>query len=106
MSERLNQKIVILRAPALRATRNPFDGPSAPGLESAAQGIAERAVGMTVEKDDNPSTSTINALRNDPTVLGFAPAMPMKLIEPLGADAAPAAAVATWALVAGRFGLR
>jgi subtilisin family serine protease len=100
MSERLNQNIVILRAPALRATRDPFDGPSAPGLESAVQGVAERAVGMTVERDENPSSSTINALRNDPTVLSFAPTMPMKLIEPLKADAAPAAAPVTWGVKA------
>jgi subtilisin family serine protease len=100
MSERLNQNIVILRAPALRATRDPFDGPSAPGLESAVQGVAERAVGMTVERDENPSSSTINALRNDPTVLGFAPTMPMKLIEPLEADAAPSDAPATWGVKA------
>lgn len=99
MSDQLNQKIVILRVPALRATRDPFEGPGAPGLESAVHGVAERAVGMTVERDDNPSHSTINALRNDPTVLGFAPAMPMKLIEPLEADAAPAAAV-TWGVKA------
>lgn len=99
MSERLNQNIVILRAPALRATRDPFDGPSAPGLESAVQGVAERAVGMTVERDENPSSSTINALRNDPTVLSFAPTMPMKLIEPLEANAAPAAPV-TWGVKA------
>jgi subtilisin family serine protease len=100
MSEKLNQKIVILRAPALRATRDPFEGPSAAGLESAVQGVAERAVGMTVERDENPSSSTINALRNDPTVLGFAPTMPMKLIEPLEADAAPSDAPATWGVKA------
>jgi subtilisin family serine protease len=101
MSTLLNQTIVILRAPALGATRDPFDGPGAtPGLESAVRNIAERAVGMTVERDENPSSSTLNALRNDPTVLGFAPAMPMKLIEPLEADAAPAAAAVTWGVKA------
>jgi subtilisin family serine protease len=99
MSNLLNQKMVVLRAPALRATRGPFDGPGARGLESTAHDIAERAVGMTVELDENPSNETINALQNDPTVLGFAPAMPMKLIEPLAADAAPAAAV-TWGVKA------
>lgn len=93
------QKIVILRAPALHATRGPFDGPITPGLESAAQGVAERAVGMTVEKDENPSSSTINALRNDPTVLSFAPAMPMNLIEPLDAENAPSASI-TWGVKA------
>ncbi|WP_258805802.1 S8 family peptidase [Pseudarthrobacter sp. NS4] len=101
MPELLNQKIVILRAPSLGATRDPFDGPgAAPGLESAVQNIAERAVGMTVESDENPSSATLNALRNDPTVLGFAPAMPMKLIEPLEADAAAAAAAVTWGVKA------
>ena len=99
MPDLFNQKIVILRAPSLRATRDPFDGPGAPGLESAAQSIAERAVGMTVETIDNPSSSAINALRNDPTVLSIPPTMPMKLIEPLKADAAPAAAV-TWGVKA------
>jgi hypothetical protein len=65
MSTLLNQKIVILRAPALGATRDPFDGPgAAPGLESAVRNIGERAVGMTVEKDENPSSSTLKALRN------------------------------------------
>ncbi|CAN7489454.1 S8 family serine peptidase [Pseudarthrobacter oxydans] len=100
MSNLFNQKIMILRAPSLGATRDPFDGPGAsPGLESTAQNIAERAVSMTVESDENPSGSTLNALRNDPTVLGFAPAMPMKLIEPFDADAAPSAA-ATWGVKA------
>ncbi|MEA3550917.1 MULTISPECIES: S8 family peptidase [Pseudarthrobacter] len=100
MSQLPNQKIVILRAPSLGATRDPFDGPgAAPGLESTAQNIAERAVGLTVDREENPSNATLTALRNDPTVLGFAPAMPMKLIEPLAADAAPAAA-ATWGVKA------
>lgn len=54
---------------------------------------------MTVELDENPSDDTVKALQNDPTVLGFAPAMPMKLIEPFAADAAPAAAV-TWGVKA------
>ena len=100
MTKLFNQKIMILRAPSLGATRDPFDGPGAsPGLESAAQNIAERAVGMTVERDENPSAATLNALRNDPTVLGFAPAMPMKLIEPFDADAAPSA-TATWGVKA------
>lgn len=99
MSELLNQRIVILRTPALRATRDPFDGPGASELETAAQSFAERAVGMTVERDENPTSSTINAPQNDPTVLSFAPAMPMKLIEALEADTAPAAAV-TWGVKA------
>jgi subtilisin family serine protease len=99
MPELLKQKIVVLRAPALRATRDPFDGPAARGLETAGQNIAERAVGMTVELDENPSDGTINALQSDPTVLGFAPTMPMKLIEPFAADAAPAADV-TWGVKA------
>ncbi|MEW1985170.1 hypothetical protein [Pseudarthrobacter oxydans] len=55
MSNLFNQKIMILRAPSLGATRDPFDGPGAsPGLESTAQNIAERAVSMTVESDENP----------------------------------------------------
>lgn len=99
MSPSIDQKIVILRAPALHATRGPFDGPVTPGLESAAQGTAERAVGMIVEREENPSSSTINALRNDPTVLSFAPAMPMNLIEPLDADDAGSASV-TWGVKA------
>lgn len=37
MSDLLNQKIVILRAPTLRPTRDPFDGPGAPGLETAVR---------------------------------------------------------------------
>ncbi|MFP5367949.1 MAG: peptidase S8, partial [Actinomycetes bacterium] len=62
MSKLFNQKIVILRAPSLGATRDPFDGPGAPGLESTTRNVAERAVGMMVEEDENPSTSTLNAL--------------------------------------------
>lgn len=99
MSEPFSKKIVILRAPALRATRDPFDGPAARGLDTATRGLAERAAGMTVETDDSPSRSVLNALQNDPTILGFAPAMPMKLIDPLEADAAPAASV-TWGVKA------
>lgn len=99
MSETLNKKIVILRAPGLRATRDPFDGPGARGFDSAANDLAERSAGMTVETDDSPSRSVLNALQSDPTVLGFAPAMPMKLIDPFEADAAPTAAV-TWGVKA------
>ncbi|NOJ61142.1 S8 family serine peptidase [Arthrobacter sp. 260] len=98
MSEMLNPGIVILRAPA-RATRDPFDGPGARGLETAAQDLAERATGLTVEKDDNPSHATLRALRNDSTVLSVAPAMPMKLVEPLEAEPAAASTV-TWGVKA------
>lgn len=95
MSEVLNQKIVILRAPALRVPRDPFAGPKARGFGTNVQDTAEKAAGMTVENDDKASTSVINALQNDPTVLAFAPAMPMKLIEPLASESAARAEV-TW----------
>ncbi len=99
MSEAFNKKIIILRAPGLHATRDPFDGPAARGLDTPTQNFAERAAEMTVETDDSPSRSVLNALQNDPTILGFAPAMPMKLIEPFAADAAPTASV-TWGVKA------
>jgi subtilisin family serine protease len=96
MTSTLHQRFIILRAPALQATRDPFDGA---GGAASTMAFAESAAGMTVERDDNPSSATINALQKDPTVLSFAPAMPMKLIEPLKAQTAPAAA-ATWGVKA------
>lgn len=96
MASKRHQRIVILRAPALQATRDPFDGP---GSAASIMNVAESAAGMTVERDDNPTSATINALQKDPTVLSFAPAMPMKLIKPLESEAAPAAA-STWGVKA------
>lgn len=94
-----NQKFVILRAPALRATPNPFGGLATPGPGTVTRDIAESALHMAVEIEANPTSSTIVALKKDPTVLSFAPAMPIKLIEPLDATAAPSASV-TWGVKA------
>jgi subtilisin family serine protease len=96
-SNSLKQKTVILRTPAVGATRDPFDGPGATSFEAG-----EAAANVRVEVDDNLDRDRLRTILNDPTVLGFAPAMPMKLIEPLAqspgfvAEAGPT----TWGVAA------
>ncbi|MGW0180935.1 S8 family peptidase [Nocardia sp. NPDC003345] len=94
----LDQKMIILRAPALGATRDPNDGPGAVATES----MAEPAADMTVEIDEHVGRRTLRAIVNDPTVLSFAPALPMKLVEPLAASPGlePEAGPATWGVTA------
>lgn len=99
MSEVLEKKIVILRAPAVRPPRDPSAGPRTRGFERNVRARAERATRMTLDYEDNASMSVISALQNDPTVLAYAPALPMKLIEPLASETAPPADV-TWGVEA------
>jgi subtilisin family serine protease len=103
MPDSFTQKIVILRAPALGATRDPFSGRGAAAtLESAAEVAAD----VQVEVDPAPDEAALRALNNDATVLGYAPVMPMKLVEPFASSAdTPAAAdaasgTATWGVAA------
>lgn len=72
----LNQKTIILRTPGRKVTRDPFDGP-------APLDVAEAAANAHVEIDDALGSNGLRAILNDPTVLAFAPAMPMTLIEPV-----------------------
>jgi Subtilase family len=96
-SNSLKQKTVILRTRAVGATRDPFDGPGATPFEAG-----EAAANVRVEVDDSLDRDGLRTILNDPTVLGFAPAMPMKLIEPLAqstgfvAEAGPT----TWGVAA------
>jgi subtilisin family serine protease len=94
MADPFTQKIVILRAPALGATRDPFAGP---GAAAALETTAEIAAGVQVEVEAGAGSDTVRMLQADPTVLGYAPVIPMKLVEPLDAPAAEeAAGTATW----------
>lgn len=99
MPEALNQTIVILRAPSPRVRSGTFAGSRARSSGTNAEAVAEMAAGMRIETDDKISTSVTNALQNDPTVLSYAPAMPMKLIEPLACEPAAPAEV-TWGVKA------
>ncbi len=78
----LDQKMIILRTPAVRATRGSFDGPGASPFEAL-----EAAANVSVEIDDKMDRNTLRAALNDRTVAAMAPAMPMKLIEPLAQSA-------------------
>src|SRR3954465_222783 len=97
--EGYKQKLIILRAPALGATRDPNAGVGAIPAEAAA---AEAAANVKVEFDERVSRGTVRAIINDPTVLGFAPAMPMKLVEPLESPpgVVPEAGQTTWGVAA------
>ena len=64
----LDQKLIILRAPALGAMRDPNAGPGA----IAAEAAAEAAANIKVETDERVGRDTLRAIINDPTVLGFA----------------------------------
>jgi subtilisin family serine protease len=79
----MKEKYVILRRSGAFMTRGPFAGPNALSLEF---GVAPPALKVDV---DEVSTKDLKLLHNDQGVLGFAPVMPLKLIEPLNvADAA------------------
>jgi subtilisin family serine protease len=90
---------MILRAPNMRASRDPFDGPLA--VSSTAL-PGEMAAALKVEVEDNVNRDTLRSILNDPTVVGTAPAMPMKLVEPRAASPglAPEAGPATWGVKA------
>lgn len=74
----LDQKTIVLRTPSVGATRNPFDGPGASPFDAI-----EAAANVQVEVNERMSRDSLRTALNDPTVVGVAPAMPMKLIEPL-----------------------
>ncbi|NKX53693.1 S8 family peptidase [Arthrobacter mobilis] len=94
MTDPITGKIVILRAPGLGATRDPFAGP---GASAALESMAEIAANVQVEVEPRADSGTVRTLQADPTVLGYAPVMPMKLVEPFDEPAAEeAAAGATW----------
>lgn len=97
--EGYEQKLIILRAPALGATRDPNAGVGAIPAEAAA---AEAAANVKVEFAERVSRETVRTIVNDPTVLGFAPAMPMKLVEPFEAPpgVVPEAGPTTWGVAA------
>jgi subtilisin family serine protease len=90
----MKEKHIILRTPR-RATRDPFLGPI------PSFGVAEPAAGMTLEIDELERRE-IPVLTRDQDVVAVAPAMPMKLIEPLdvSADAQPAAGSVEWGIQA------
>jgi subtilisin family serine protease len=86
----------ILRIPRVR-TRDVFVGGAAsfPGVEAAA------AHGASLEVDEIERRD-ITALTQDASVVAVAPAMPMKLIEPIAraTDAQPAAGNVEWGIKA------
>lgn len=88
----VTERLVILRAPARAAQWQINAGPIA--MESAD-------VGVSIDVDDAVGKDTLRAIANDPTVVGFCPAMPMKLIEPLeSAAGAAAGGGVTWGIEA------
>lgn len=70
-----HEQLVVLRAPARSALRDPNSGPVA--MSAAAPGDIKIDVESRVGKAD------LAALAGDPTVVGFCPSMPMKLVEPV-----------------------
>ncbi|MGE2728211.1 S8 family peptidase [Mycolicibacterium vaccae] len=96
--EDYEQKLIVLRAPALGATRNPNAGVAALPTEDVAE---EAAANVKIELDEHVTHDTLRAVVDDPTVLGFAPSMPMKLVEPFDApDPAPYAGSTAWGVTA------
>lgn len=92
----MKQTHIILRVPRV-TTREAFLGggaPAFPGMEAAAQEPS-----LEVDQIDRRD---ITALTNDASVVAIAPAMPMKLIEPVqpAADAQPAAGNVEWGIKA------
>lgn len=91
----MKQTHIILRVPRV-STRDVFLGGGAvlPGMEAAAQ-----APSLEVDQIDRRD---ITALTRDTSVVAIAPAMPMKLIEPVkpAADAQPAAGNVEWGIKA------
>ena len=91
----MKEKHIILRTPR-SATRDMFSGATPAFRESAAA-----AAGMTLQVDEMDRRD-ISKLTRDADVVAVAPAMPMKLIEPLnaGANAQPAAGSVEWGIQA------
>ena len=72
----LDQKTIILRIPAVGATRNPFDGPSASpfdGPSASPFDAAEAAANVRVEVNERMDCNGFRSMLNDPTVVGLAP---------------------------------
>ncbi|MGU3433206.1 S8 family peptidase [Actinomycetes bacterium M1A6_2h] len=92
--EGTEQKLIILRVPTRGVIREPNAGAAALPADAAA----DSAAGLSIEFDDRVSKNALRAIVNDPTVLGFAPVMPMKLVEPLDASPGfvPEVGPATW----------
>ncbi|GAB4099490.1 S8 family peptidase [Sinomonas halotolerans] len=92
-------RLVVLRAPGAvpDATRGrharPAEGRDA-GPGAGREG-ARNAASAVVEVQDEPTRAQLRELREDPGVLGFAAAMPLRLIEPLAAEEAGPRAT-TW----------
>lgn len=100
----MKHSVMILRVPALRATRDPITGPLAtPGLEAAVN-MAAASAGMTLETVSGVTEAEIRDINRDPDVVVGAPVMPLKLIEPRdagpGFSADPAATNTTWGVTA------
>src|SRR5690349_19156882 len=96
LSRSLQQNTVILRTPGAAAGRNPNDGPGATVFETLAP-----PADITVDVEENLDRDTLHTILNDPTVVSFAPAMPIKLVEPL--EATPGfsdGAAVTWGVEA------
>jgi len=76
---------------------DPFAGPALAGIERASQLPPQLRVDTA-----SLNKREVNNLRRDPTVIGFAPPMPLKLIEPIDSETEEEAAVTeiTWGLLA------
>ncbi|MFC8045914.1 S8 family serine peptidase [Nocardia sp. NPDC057353] len=86
------EKLIVLRAPARAVLPEPNIGPAALPAETAAD--------VRVDIDEI-TPATLRSVAADPTVVGFGPAMPMRLVEPTARGGpAPAAAGPTWGVAA------
>ena len=88
------QEYVILRAPSRRVMRDASAGPVATPMELATD--------LEVDEVDKVNTDILQLLAKDRTVLAYAPAFPMKLIEPTKRSAVSGEALraATWGIAA------
>ncbi|GAA1657227.1 hypothetical protein MMUR_25790 [Mycolicibacterium murale] len=80
LSRSLHQNTVILRTPGAAARRNPNDGPGASVFEALTP-----PADITVDVEEQLDRQTLHTILNDPTVVSFAPAMPITLVQPLEA---------------------
>ncbi|WP_280512505.1 S8 family peptidase [Nocardia farcinica] len=86
------ETLVVLRAPARAVLREPNAGPAAFPAEVAAD------VRINIDEVD---AATLRSVAADPTVVGFGPAMPMRLVEPAERGGVVAAAAGpTWGVEA------
>ncbi|MGV9610801.1 S8 family peptidase [Nocardia xishanensis] len=88
------EKLVVLRAPALSVLRDMNAGVAATPMDAGAD--------ITIDVEEGASGERLRTIVNDPTVIGFCPAMPMKLVEPTerAAGEAAEAGTATWGVTA------